>query len=309
VCAGKKYGFREDGFAVVPDLLSADEIENIVQRIRESLKLNKEIIDIAEPGPGKDFLADTLCIHHIHKICAEVRQLAASPEVVSWLRRYIGDDIKCIQTQMFIKPPGFPGNAWHQDEGPIPTRDGSLVALWIALEDATIENGCLNVIPGSHRRGYLYPTRRHNRSADFDFDNESYGFDLQNAVPVELAAGSAVFFSGYLVHGSQPNRSAGTRQALTVHYMNAYSLLPWKGQSDYRDFLMVSGEDPYTWKGKQELSIPHLREWPASSPVGSALDLTPEVRDSLARGVACWSHDEPKALSLIRQAIRVLDAD
>lgn len=48
-----------------------------------------------------------------------------------------------MQTMLFVKPPGFPGQAWHQDENFIPTRDRSLCGGWIALDDATIENGCL----------------------------------------------------------------------------------------------------------------------------------------------------------------------
>jgi ectoine hydroxylase-related dioxygenase (phytanoyl-CoA dioxygenase family) len=56
---------------------------------------------------------------------------------------------------LFIKSEGKPGQAWHQDELFIPTRDRSLAAAWIALDDATVENGCLWVLPGSHARGVL----------------------------------------------------------------------------------------------------------------------------------------------------------
>ena len=63
----------------------------------------------------------------------------------------IGPNVKAMQSMLFIKAEGKPGQAWHQDEYYIPTRDRSLTAAWIALDDATVENGCLWVLPGSHR--------------------------------------------------------------------------------------------------------------------------------------------------------------
>ena len=75
------------------------------------------------------------------------------------LTRVIGPDVKAMQSMLFIKAEGKPGQAWHQDEYFIPTRDRSLTAAWIALDDATTENGCLWVLPGSHRRGVIYPDR------------------------------------------------------------------------------------------------------------------------------------------------------
>jgi ectoine hydroxylase-related dioxygenase (phytanoyl-CoA dioxygenase family) len=81
------------------------------------------------------------------------------PTIVDALTQVIGPDVKAMQTMLFIKSEGKPGQAWHQDEHFIPTRDRSLAGVWIALDDATIENGCLWVLPGSHAPGVLYPDR------------------------------------------------------------------------------------------------------------------------------------------------------
>jgi phytanoyl-CoA hydroxylase len=161
---------------------------------------------------------------------------------------------------LFVKPPQFQGQAWHQDEIYIPTRDRSLIGAWIALDDATVENGCLWVIPESHRMGYLYPQRAHNRSEEFDFAPESFGFDEKKEVPVVVKAGTVVFFNGYLLHRSFKNRTAGCyRRVLVSHYMNAWSHLPWdirEGESparaDRRAIIPVSGTDPYAWKGYEQ---------------------------------------------------------
>ncbi|MEZ4677657.1 MAG: phytanoyl-CoA dioxygenase family protein [Caldilineaceae bacterium] len=150
-----------------------------------------------------------------------------------------------------------PGQAWHlQDEGGL-SRDRSLNAAWIALDDATVENGCLWVIPGSQRHGVLWPFREHDDDR-FDCVVEAFDFPYtdDDAVPVEVKAGSIVFFNGYLLHRSLPNRAAGGfRRALVNHYMSAESLLPWHmpenpvgmAVHDHRDIVMIAGTDPYAY--------------------------------------------------------------
>ena len=258
--------FHHDGFLIVPDLLSPAEVAQLCQAIPRTLDENRSTLGLPGPDtvPNPDrLLDDILCVHHIHKISDLFRAFAGHDRITAHLEHLIGPDVKCLQSQLFVKPPGFPGNAWHQDEGPIPTRDRSLVAVWIALDDATGANGCLRIVPRSHRAGYLYPMREHHRPDEYDFTTEAYGFDDSAVQPVELPAGSAVFFHGYLVHGSTRNTSGGTRRALTYHYMNSYSLLPWQGgRGDYRDVFPVLGADPYEWKGYADQSVPHLRLWP-----------------------------------------------
>src|SRR5215210_4919549 len=154
-----------------------------------------------------------------------------------------------MQSMVFTKPPDYPGQAWHQDELYIPTRDHSLTGAWIALDDATVENGCLYVIPQTHRMAYLYPQHPHERPGEWDFAPQSYGFDDSGAIPVEVKAGDVVFFNGYLLHRSFKNRSNRFRRALVNHYMNSWSLLPWDprgvGTSDNRCVVPVAGADPY----------------------------------------------------------------
>ena len=164
-----------------------------------------------------------------------------------------------MQSMLFVKPPQFQGQAWHQDEIYIPTRDRSLIGGWIALDDATVENGCLWILPGSHRMGYLYPQKPHTNLDEFDYAEESYGFDDSKEIPVEVKAGSVVFFHGYMLHRSRKNRSKIYRRVLVNHYCNAWSLLPWEmkkderpANADYRCIIPVSGVDPYAWKGYEK---------------------------------------------------------
>jgi ectoine hydroxylase-related dioxygenase (phytanoyl-CoA dioxygenase family) len=215
-------------------------------------------------------LARHVCAHFPHKLSSMVAGVLAHPRIVSVLTRLIGPNVKAMQSMLFTKASGKPGQAWHQDENFIPTRDRSLTAAWIALDDATVENGCLWVLPGSHRAGVLHPDREHDDER-FDCTVEAYDFPYtdDDAVPVEVTAGSVVFFNGYLLHRSLPNTSAGTRRALVSHYMSAESLLPWQlpadgrrtpmAKVDYRDVVLVAGRDPYGYKGVELRVEPMIR--------------------------------------------------
>jgi ectoine hydroxylase-related dioxygenase (phytanoyl-CoA dioxygenase family) len=193
----------------------------------------------------------------------------AQRTIVEVMTGIIGPNVKCMQSMLFIKASGKPGQAWHQDEMFIPTRDRSLHAAWMSLDDATTENGCLWVIPGSHKSGIIWPNREHDDER-FDCVVESFQFPYtdDDTVPVEVKAGGIVFFNGYLLHRSLPNRAtSGYRRALVNHYMSAESLLPWRppkegvamAQHDYRDIVMVAGQDPYAYKGIENIAFSHIR--------------------------------------------------
>jgi phytanoyl-CoA hydroxylase len=228
-------------------------------------------VDGAPGESDEEAMRRYLCIHFPHKISEVMLSTLNHPAMVDVLKAIIGPNVKCMQSMLFIKASGKPGQAWHQDEYFIPTRDRSLAGAWIAMDDATVENGCLWVLPGSHRRGVIYPQHEHG-DRRFDCSGESEGFEYTNddAVPVELKAGSVVVFNGYLLHRSLPNYAdSGFRRSLVNHYMSAESLLPWFGNSipdgqhvgiaDNRDIVLVAGVDPYSSKGTEQRNGPHVR--------------------------------------------------
>jgi phytanoyl-CoA hydroxylase len=265
-----RYG--RDGYAVLAGALRADQVQALRKEAVRICRGELGAVDGGQPPttdePDDLVVRRYLCIHFPHKLSGLMRATLAHPAVVDALTRLIGPDVKAMQSMLFIKSEGKPGQAWHQDELFIPTRDRSLTAAWIALDDATVENGCLWVLPGSHRPGVLYPDRDHH-DPRFDCEVEAYDFPYRDddAVAVQVPAGSVVLFNGYLLHMSLPNTGRhGLRRALVNHYMSARSLLPWfvpegvtPGRADHRDVVLVAGTDPYAYKGTVDVMRPHVR--------------------------------------------------
>ncbi len=258
--------FVEQGYLIAENLVSPAELEELkadTNFIARGGYPNKSLKPLPADTSDAEVLHNILCIHQPHYISPVMKKYVQHAGICGVLSQvtaahlpYWDGSVKCMQSMLFVKPPEFQGQAWHQDEIYIPTRDRSLIGAWIAIDDATVENGCLYIIPASHRQGYLYPQRPHNNPDEFDFAPESYGFDESQEVPVEVKAGTVVFFNGYLLHRSRKNRSKGYRRVLVNHYMNAWSLLPWSlkegehvAMADRRKIVPVVGVDPYAWKG------------------------------------------------------------
>lgn len=265
--------YQDHGFLVLLEAASQVEVDALnaeaTQICRGRRGVVRGIATDTESETDLEVMRRYLCIHYPHKVSQVMLETIAHPVAVEVLTQVIGPNVKCMQSMLFIKASGKPGQAWHQDEDFIPTRDRSLTGAWMALDDATVQNGCLWVIPGSHKHGVLWPMVVQN-DARFDCTNESQFFPYSDddAVAVEVPAGSIVFFNGYLLHRSLPNFApTGFRRSLVNHYMSAESLLPWHsfeaGQSiavaDYRDVVMVSGYDPYGWKGIENIAVSHIR--------------------------------------------------
>ena len=254
--------FCDDGYLVVPNLLSRSEIDALqtdILKIARGHYNTPKITAINERCDDAEALSQLLCVHQPHFASSLIEHYTRHPRIAEILGQIVGShlgefwdgSVKCMQSMFFVKPAGKPGQAWHQDEIYIPTRDRSLCGAWIAVDDATIDNGCLWVLPGSHKSGRLYNQRPHNQAGIFDSSDESYGFDDSGEIPVEVPAGSVVFFNGYLLHRSKPNESKGYRRALVNHYCSGQSRLPWfqtaenesVAKADNRMVRMVVGED------------------------------------------------------------------
>ena len=274
--------FRENGYLVVEDFIDRETVAGLMREGTDVCRGNRGPIDGLVPASPSDdeetVLSRYVTCTHVHKSSELFTSFIADPRLADAVGMLVGENVKGFASQFFIKHAGMPGNAWHQDENFVPTRDRSLCTAWIALDEATEENGCLRMIPGSHASGVLYPMRPHN-NPNLDRAEECYAFDgLERAVPVPLRPGSCVFFSGYILHSSTTNTLArGFRRALLYQYARAETPIayspknvPVSNYHDMRDFVLVRGTDPYSWKAKTDEMMAFLRS-PGPMPEDVAL--------------------------------------
>jgi phytanoyl-CoA hydroxylase len=144
---------------------------------------------------------------------AEVAQLIADLEIERPL---------LLQGMYIFKQPNIGGEVTcHQDSTFLYTEPQQIAGLWFALEDATIENGCLWAIPGGHRLGLKSRWLR-NTDGVMSFDvYDDTRWPEEKLIPLEVSKGSAIILNGLLPHKSLANRSPRSRQAYTLHVISA----------------------------------------------------------------------------------------
>lgn len=148
------------------------------------------------------------------------RAIAQSDEVVDVVADLLGPDIDCFQSQFILKNPGVIGQPWHQDSYYFRFDRQPQVGVWLALSRATLENGCLWVLPGSHK-GPIYahvPDRRPEANRAY---TEIVDQDDRASEPALMAPGDVLFFHSYLMHMSTDNVANERRAAMVYHYARA----------------------------------------------------------------------------------------
>ena len=129
-------------------------------------------------------------------------------------------DVDVFQSMFILKNPGAWGQPWHQDSHYFNFDQQPQVGLWLAISAATLDNGCLSVLPGSHR----LPVQIHHRDARAGANHgylEVHDIDEIAALPVEMAPGDLLVFHSFLLHKSVDNRSTDRRTAMVYHYGRA----------------------------------------------------------------------------------------
>jgi hypothetical protein len=148
------------------------------------------------------------------------RAFAEQDRLLDLVAGLLGSELDCFLSQFIFKNPTAMGQPWHQDSFYFPFDRGPQVGVWLAVTEATLDNGCLHVLPGSHRE----PVHDHVPDARPD---ANYGYveivdhDMSAAVPVRMEPGDLLVFHSHLMHRSTDNRSEGIRAAMVYHYAEA----------------------------------------------------------------------------------------
>jgi ectoine hydroxylase-related dioxygenase (phytanoyl-CoA dioxygenase family) len=222
--------FRRDGFLFYPDLLTGDEVARLVARsddvahgrivyeprFRGETILKQEAVVSAGAVVAANPLDGLRKIDHLAFYDDVFAARAASPTITGVVAELLGaPDLKLLSDQIFVKPP-YHGSAkdWHQDAASWPwIVPQAWVTCWIALEDATVHNGCLRYLPGSHRFGLLQPHHLQRLVAEADV--------LKDEVAVEVPRGGCLFHHSLAFHYSGPNTTASRRRGWALHYVPA----------------------------------------------------------------------------------------
>lgn len=152
--------------------------------------------------------------------------VARIPEIVDMVAQLIGDDVALWNSSFFAKPARVGTKTpWHQDGEYWPIRPLATCTVWIAIDAATPENGCLRVIPGSHQSKTL---AKHNKSdaegIALQLELAADEFDETEAVDIMLQPGQISLHDVYLYHGSEPNHSDHSRRGMTLRFMPTTSV-------------------------------------------------------------------------------------
>lgn len=197
----------------------------------------------------------------------EFLDLARDPAILDMVEQVLGPDIILWGCHIFCKPAGDGlETPWHQDGHYWPIRPLATCTVWVALDDSVVENGCLRVIPGSHRARVTHTHLREDRD-DLVLTQRTIddAFDERDAVDIELQAGQMSMHDVYIIHGATVNRSTRRRTGVALRYMPGSSVLernltPGEGKTGVpvqwasRPLWLLRGQDR---TGRNDFAVGH----------------------------------------------------
>jgi phytanoyl-CoA hydroxylase len=219
----QKKQFVDDGYCVVPHLFTEAEISEI-EVFFEDFKTNGAQIFDGHGYAETDFTRYQLRAMHPHRVSEKAKAWFLNPNVAEVLEELLERPALGVQTMYYFKPPGGKGQGMHQDNFYLLAKPATCIAAWTAIDDADLDNGCLYVVPGSHRSGIHCPEDGGENWLSYG-DSHITKFPRDTKpIPVPVAKGSTMFFSGNLIHGSGPNRTKDRfRRTFIGHYIDEAS--------------------------------------------------------------------------------------
>ena len=238
--------FNDQGFLPREGLLSALEVKALHMRLEdignEVVEFPGEYVQIEPMVKNGEIAEDAVRFNNVRKIWNLTKydelfkEFARHPAILDVVHSLIGPNLKIYVDQTLCKPPkiGSPKPP-HQDSAYWTNIDPpNLVICWMALDDATEENGCMRFIPGSHKLGVV----EHKHLEDFRVEDEK--IDYSNEVCVPLKAGGCSFHHSLAMHRTDANSSPDRRIGLTVAYMDAES--KYVGPDPQPEYELVTGQ-------------------------------------------------------------------
>ena len=168
-------------------------------------------------------------------------RLVGDPRLLDIAALFIGSDIALFASHYICKPP-FSGQQvlWHQDGAYWPLKPMRVVTLWLAVDESTPENGCLRVIPGSHK-GEMHELRQRDDTDNVLGSESAVEVNESTAVDLIMAPGDVEVHHPKIIHGSNANTSPRRRCGLTIRYIPTATRIATEEQP-YASALLLRGE-------------------------------------------------------------------
>jgi len=212
--------FRQQGYLAIEQVFTAEQIAAAQQGIQDLIAGKKPDFR----GIQREAAVSIDSVRPVRKLMSFVayderlKTMAQHPELLSLIRRLIDDEPDLFQDMALLKGPGGREKPWHQDSAYFDIAiDTPVIGLWIALDEANEKNGCLHILPGTHREG----PSEHFKVRDWQICDSAV--QTQRSAIVPLPPGGCLIWHGMLHHGSPTNRSDQPRNALQFHYKPIHS--------------------------------------------------------------------------------------
>ncbi len=228
----QKQSWNEKGFILIPNFFPEDkciEINQTVIDIVRSMVGNSEEFNHAyidqghigiremKPSQKKENIEDEMSkVFRLHQT-GIFNEFIKRDDLLNIVEDILGENIDCFLSQFIFKNPGAWGQPWHQDSSYFPFDRAPQVGAWLATSAATKENGCLVILPGSHKEVI------HEHLPD-DRPGSNYGYteikdhDFKKEMPLFLNTGDLLLFHSFLMHKSYDNKSNNRRTAMVYHF-------------------------------------------------------------------------------------------
>jgi phytanoyl-CoA hydroxylase len=242
--------YQRDGYVVVEDLLSDRTIDRLESRIEEYVageRSESQFSRMLEPDVDPDAFGragepvrkfEGVGMAREDDVFADLARHEGILRIVEQLQ---GPNLDLLRSAAMLKPPRVGSEKkFHQDAAYYPIRPRDHVTVWIAIDEATTENGCMRVVPGAHTDG-LIDHEALEYETDITITEGEYGLD--DTVPLPMSPGSVLFQHCLLPHYTAPNTTDEWRRAFILAYMRSRSRFTDDEPPEWVESLHVAGEE------------------------------------------------------------------
>ncbi|WP_255150232.1 phytanoyl-CoA dioxygenase family protein [Halorarius halobius] len=242
--------YQREGYVVVEDLLDGETVEAVTERLREYVTGEREETEFSrmlepdadvgsfdgEGDPVRKF--EGVAMAREDEVFGD---LAFDRRIVDVIQQLQGPNLTLLRSAAMLKPPGV-GSAkkFHQDAAYYPIHPMDHVTVWVALDEATPENGCMQVVPGGHTDGLL---GHEAQEYDTDITIAERDYTPEDTVSLPMEPGDVLFQHCLVPHYTAPNDTDDWRRAYILAYMRSRSRFTDDERPEWVDTLQIAGDE------------------------------------------------------------------